>query len=116
MAGKGTSHHRIHGLTGIVMILTLPLAVYGLWAAVPNGVDGFKNWITAPLGAWPLLVFLTAALWYCKLEFDEVIMDYASGGLRSFALMANRVAALIAWGVAVYVIISPIFISPALGA
>ncbi len=108
MAGKGTTHHRVRSWAGLVMVLSMPLAVYGLWAAVPNGATGFENWMKAPLGAWPLLVFLTAAFWYCKLEFDEVIMDYASGGLRSFALMANRLAAFIVWAIAVYVIISAV--------
>ena len=116
MAGKGTTHHRIHFWTGLVMILSLPFVLCCLLCAIPDGAAGFKSWIGSTFGAVSLFIFMSAALWYCKLEFDEVIMDYASGGLRSFALMANRVAALIAWGIAVYVIISPIFISPALGA
>lgn len=105
MAGKGTTHHRIHGVTGLIMILSLPFALWGLCCAIPNGAQGFIDWMSSPLGAISLLVFLTSAFWYCKLEFDEVIMDYASGGLRSFGLMANRLVALIVWVIAVFVIV-----------
>ena len=105
MSAKGTSHHRIHGLTGLVMILSLPFALWGLCMAIPGGASGFVGWISAPVGAIPLLVFLSAIFWYCKLEFDEVIMDYFDGGLRSFGLMANRIVALVVWLIAVFVIV-----------
>ena len=104
-AGKGTGHHRVHGVTGAIMILTLPLALYGLVSAIPDGADGFASWISSPFGAISLLVFLSAAIWYCKLEFDEVVLDYADGGLRAFGLTANRIVGFLAWAVAVYSII-----------
>lgn len=104
MAGKGTTHHRIHGWTGLVMILALPIALWGLCCAIPGGSAGFQDWISSPLCAMGLLVFLTSGLWYCKLEFDEVIMDYLSGGLRSFASWANRILAFVAFAVAAFVI------------
>lgn len=103
--GTGTGHHRLHSVTGTVMILTMPLAIYGLIKAAPLGAEGFKSWISAPFGAISMLVFLTAALWYCKLEFDEVVLDYTDGGLRKFGLMANRIVAGLAWVAAVYAIL-----------
>ena len=104
-AGKGTGHHRLHSVTGTIMILTLPLALYGLITAIPGGADGFASWIGSPFGAISLLVFLTAAIWYCKLEFDEVVLDYTDGGLRGFGLNANRVVGFAAWAMAVYSIV-----------
>jgi|GEM_PF-3606280 len=75
-SGNSTAHHRIHGITGFLTIITLPIVLYKLVGAVPNGAEGFTDWLSAPVGALSLLVFMSAALWYCKLEFDEVIMDY----------------------------------------
>ncbi len=104
-SGNGTGHHRLHSVTGTVMILTMPLALYGLIKAAPKGAEGFAAWIGSPFGAISLLVFLTAALWYCKLEFDEVVLDYTDGGMRKFGLTANRIVAALAWLGAVYAII-----------
>jgi len=105
-AGKGTFHHRLHSWTGAVTILSLPFFLYGFVCALKNRSEGMAEWLTNPFGAISALVFLTAALWYCKLEFDEVILDYTDGGLRSFGLLANRAAAFIAWAASVYVILN----------
>lgn len=104
MAGKGTTHHRIHFWTGLVMILSLPFILCCLMCAIPDGAAGFKSWVGSNFGAASLLIFMSAALWYCKLEFDEVIMDYFDGGLRKFALLANKVIEAVIWLIAVYAI------------
>ncbi len=105
-AGKGTLHHRLRSWTGILTILSLPFFVWGFVCALKARPNGVTEWLSGPLGAISALVFISAALWYCKLEFDEVIMDYTDGGLRSFGLLANRVIAFIGWAVSAYVIIS----------
>ena len=100
---RGTTHHKIHTLTGWGVILGLPFAVWGALSAIPGGADGLLAWLASPLGALGMIAFLTAALWYAKLEMDEVIMDYApsgpsgEGGMRRFGLLANRLTALILW-------------------
>ncbi len=106
MAGKGTTHHRIHGVTGLVTILSLPFVLCGLLCAIPGHAEGFTSWISAPFGAISLLIFLSGAVWYCKLEFDEVIMDYFDGGLRSFSLLANKLVGFLVWAASAYVIIT----------
>jgi hypothetical protein len=50
------------------------------------------------------MAFFTSALWYSKLEFDEVIMDYFGGKLRSASLITNRLLASIVWVIAAYTI------------
>jgi hypothetical protein len=50
------------------------------------------------------MAFFTSALWYSKLEFDEVIMDYFGGKLRSVSLITNRLLASIVWVIAAYTI------------
>lgn len=105
MAGKGTTHHKLHSYTGIGMIISLPFVLFGLSKALPDKVDGLTSWLSAPFGAVSLLVFLTAAIWYCKLEFDDVVMDYFGGGLRKFCLLANRIVGFVIWAVSVYAIL-----------
>ncbi len=103
--GSGTSHHRLRGITGWGLIVTLPFFLLGLTYGLSGGSTGFSDWLTSPVGAISTLIFLTTAIWYCKLEFDEVILDYTDGGLRSFGLLANRVIGFVAWAIAVFVII-----------
>jgi succinate dehydrogenase hydrophobic anchor subunit len=62
------------------------------------------------LGGLGLLAFFTAAMWYCKLEMDEVIMDYLSSGARSTSLLLNKLAAFLTWAIAAYVVIKLAFL------
>ncbi len=103
-AGKGTFHHRLRSWTGTLTILSLPFFVWGLVSALRARPAGVAEWLSSPLGAISAIIFMTAGLWYCKLEFDEVVMDYADGGLRSFGLLANRLVAFLGWAAAMYVI------------
>jgi len=103
-AGKGTFHHRLRSWTGTLTILSLPFFMYGFVCALKKQPDGVTEWLSGPFGAISTLIFMSAALWYCKLEFDEVVLDYTDGGLRQFSLMTNRLVAFVAWAAAVFVI------------
>ncbi|MGJ8563928.1 MAG: succinate dehydrogenase, hydrophobic membrane anchor protein [Alphaproteobacteria bacterium] len=104
MAGKGTGHHRLHSATGLVTIIALPFVLCGLLSAIPARAEGFAAWVGSPFGAVSLFVFLCAGLWYCKLELDDVIMDYLDGGARKFALLANKIIEAVIFLIAVYLI------------
>lgn len=93
MSGNGTSHYKLHGLVGWAMILTLPFVLCGAICAIPKGSQGFVQWLSDPLSALAFFIFFAATACYCKLEFDEVVMDYFDGGLRGFSLLANRIVA-----------------------
>ncbi len=108
--GNGTLHHRLKGAAGLVMILTLPLTVILFLGSGVHGLTGMLAWIDSHIGIANTLIFFTAALWYCKLEFDEVVMDYFDGGVRSFGLTANKIIAFLAWAAAVYAIIKLVFL------
>lgn len=101
---KASSHHKLHGLTGWGLIIGLPFAICSAVKAVSGGPEGFTAWLSNPMGGLGFLAFFTAAIWYCKLEFDEVVMDYFDGGIRSFGLLANRIVAFIVWLLAAYVV------------
>ncbi len=109
MASHATQHHKLHGLVGWGMIIGLPFAICCAVCAIMDGsadapAAGFIGWLSSPVGGLGFAAFFTAAIWYCKLEFDEVIMDYFDGGLKSFSLFANRFAAFIVWLVMAYAI------------
>lgn len=110
MAGKGTTHHKVHGLTGWGLIIGLPFALCSAIKAIGGGADGFTAWLSNPVGGLGLLAFVTAAVWYVKLEFDEVVMDYFDGGTRSFGLLANRLVALVTWIMVAYAVIKLAFL------
>ena len=107
---KGSSHHKAHGLTGFGLIIGLPFAICSVVKAVGAGSQGFTAWLSNPIGGIGFLAFFTAAIWYCKLEFDEVIMDYFDGGLRSFGLLANRIVPFIVWLLAAYAVLKLAFL------
>lgn len=109
-SGNGTGHHRLKGMTGLVMIITLLPVLFWAMSAVAGGSAGFTSWLSAPVPAIVFLVFFTVAIWYCKLEFDEVIMDYFDGGLRSFSLLASKIVAFLAWAAAVFAVIKLAFL------
>lgn len=96
-AAHGTKHFKMHGLAGWGVIIGLPFAICCAICAIRGGADGVSAWLSSPMGAIGMILFLSAAILYAKLEMDEVIMDYFSGGLRSFGLWKNRIVALILW-------------------
>lgn len=108
--GKGTSHHKLHGLVGWGLIIGLPFALCSAIAAINGGSQGFVNWLSNPIGGLGFLAFVTAAVWYVKLEMDEVVMDYFSGGLRSFGLLKNKIVAFIIWAMMVYAVVKLAFL------
>jgi succinate dehydrogenase hydrophobic anchor subunit len=93
----GTKHFKRHSLAGWGVIIGLPFAIWSALKAIQSGPDGVMAWLSSPMGALGMLAFLTAAILYAKLEMDEVIMDYFSGGLRRFGLLKNTSVALILW-------------------
>ena len=108
--GTGTSHHKLHGYVGWGLIIGLPFALCSVIKATGSKSDGFVNWLSSPIGGIGFLAFFTAAIWYCKLEFDEVVMDYFDGGTRAFGLLASKAAALITWLITAFAVIKMAFL------
>ncbi|MGB3456994.1 MAG: hypothetical protein WBA35_11600 [Litorimonas sp.] len=108
-AAHGTTHFKMHSLAGWGVIIGLPFAVLAAMLAIPSGPSGIAEWLSSPLGAVGMIAFLSAAILYAKLEMDEVIMDYFSGGLRRFGLWKNRAVAIILWLASVAWLVSAAF-------
>ena len=104
------AHAKIHTLTGWGVIIGLPFAILSVAKAVGTGADGLTAWLSTPHGALGFLAFFTAAVWYCKLEMDEVVMDYFGGGLRRFGLLKNKVIAFILWAAVAFAVIKLAFL------
>ncbi|MEP6344034.1 MAG: hypothetical protein ABJ275_12040 [Maricaulaceae bacterium] len=110
MASHGTKHHKLHGYVGWGLIIGLPFAVFSAVRAIGNQSQGFTDWLSTPVAGLGFLAFFTAAIWYCKLEFDEVVMDYFDGGLKSFALLANKAVGFLIWAATVYAVVKMAFL------
>ena len=108
--GHGTKHFKIHTWTGWGLIIGLPCAIISVLVAVGGGAQGIVDWLSTPIGAVGFLAFFTAAIWYCKLEMDEVIMDYFGGKLRSFGLLKNKLVAFILWAAVAFAVIKLAFL------
>ena len=106
----GTTHAKIHTLTGWGVIIGLPFTIWSALSAIPAGAPGVLDWLSTPVGALGFLAFFTAAIWYCKLEMDEVIMDYFGGKLRSFGLLKNKFVAFILWAAVAFAVIKLAFL------
>ncbi len=109
-ASNSAAHATIHTWTGWGVIIGLPFAIYSVAKAVPTGGQGIIDWLSTPHGALGFLAFFTAAIWYCKLEMDEVIMDYFGGKLRSFGLLKNKAVAFILWAAVAFAVIKLAFL------
>jgi len=109
-AHHGTTHAKIHTFTGWGVIIGLPFAIISVMLAAGDGGPGIVAWLSAPHGALGFLAFFTAAVWYCKLEMDEVIMDYFGGKLRSFGLLKNKLVAVILWAAVAFAVIKLAFL------
>lgn len=108
--GTGTTHHKLHGYVGWGLIIGLPFALISTIKAVSGGTDGLTQWLSSPVGAMGFLAFFTAAIWYCKLEFDEVVMDYFDGGTRAFGLLASKAVAFIIWLITAFALVNMAFL------
>lgn len=104
------AHQKVHTLTGWGVIIGLPCAIISVLIAAPHGAQGIIDWLSTPIGAVGFLAFFTAAVWYCKLEMDEVIMDYFGGKLRSFGLLKNKFIAFILWAAVAFAVIKLAFL------
>jgi succinate dehydrogenase hydrophobic anchor subunit len=109
-SGHSVAHQKIHTLTGWGVLFGFLGAVVSVLVAAPSGPQGIIDWLSTPIGAVGFLAFFTAAVWYCKLEMDEVIVDYFGGKMRAFGLLKNKFVAVILWAAVAFAVIKLAFL------
>ena len=109
-SNHSVAHQKIHTWTGWGVIIGLPFTIFSVMMAVPGRAQGIIDWLSTPHGALGFLAFFTAAIWYCKLEMDEVIMDYFGGKMRSFGLLKNKLVAFVLWAAVAFAVIKLAFL------
>ena len=105
-AGSGAHDFITHRVSAIILALVFPFFLYGLMKALPGGYDGLVGWVSSPMGAFTMLVFITAGLYHGRIGINEVIVDYIpKHGTRSLLLLVNTLAAFGFWLVGVLAIL-----------
>ena len=88
-AKEGTEHFWLQRLTGIALI---PLVVWIALAVarLPSmSQTDIQLWLSSPLSAVLMILFLIASFWHAKLGLQVVIEDYVSDhGVRTVAIIA----------------------------
>lgn len=94
-AGKGTGHFRLQRVTALANI---PLTVFFLSAVVAHaGADypAVVRFLSHPVVALVMLLFVLSAVWHMRLGLQVVIEDYIHGhAARTLALVLNGFFAL----------------------
>lgn len=97
-AREGVHEFISHRVSAIVLALVFPLFIYGLMKALPHGYEGLMAWIGSPIGAFTLLVFITAGLYHGRIGINEVILDYVpSHDARTFFVLINSLLSFGFW-------------------
>ncbi len=97
-AREGVHEFITHRVSAIILALVFPVFLYGLMKALPGGYDGLALWVSSPIGAFALLIFITAGLYHGRIGINEVVLDYIhSHGLRTVLLLLNTLVAFGFW-------------------
>ncbi|HHL43687.1 MAG TPA: succinate dehydrogenase, hydrophobic membrane anchor protein [Hellea balneolensis] len=105
-ARSGVHEFITHRVSAIIIALVLPFILYGMIKALPHGYEGLMAWVHSPLGAFTLLIFITAGLYHGRLGVNEVIADYVpSLGARSFWLLVVALLSFSFWLIGVLAIL-----------
>lgn len=109
--GKGAAKTGVHEfialrLSAIAIALSLPFFLYGLIHALPHGYDGIMAWVGSPIGAFTLLIFVTAGLYHGRAGINEIIADYVPAtGARTFWLLFVSLVTLSFWLIGILAIL-----------
>jgi len=94
VAHKGTSTFIIQRASAALLI---PLAIWFLVGVVSHlGADqaSARAWLSAPLNAGLLALFVSVGAWHMRIGMEEIIADYIHGGLKGVLSIINWLAAL----------------------
>ena len=93
-AKEGVNHWWWQRLTAILLVPLSLWFVGSLWSIVAGGADrdAFADWLSGPVAAVLMLLFLGATFYHLKLGLQVVIEDYVHGKLQMGAADPQHVA------------------------
>lgn len=106
-AGDGTGHWWRQRLTALALVPLSLWFVGSLWAIVAGGArrDAFVDWLSGPVAAILMLLFLGATFYHLKLGLQTVIEDYARGWPKWTMLVLNALLCLLLGLASVYSVV-----------
>ena len=90
-AKEGVSHWWWQRLTAILLVPLSLWFVGSLWSLIAAGADrdDFVDWLSGPVAAILMLLFLGATFYHLKLGLQVVIEDYVHGKCKWVLLILN---------------------------
>ncbi len=109
-AKKGIVSYIVLRVSSIGLIILTPIIVWCLLYYAGEGQMGLTYWLSRPLGAGLMILFLTANFYHMKLGLDEVIHDYLHKAITKYAcLILNLFICIWFWLIGVLSVLIIIF-------
>ena len=96
-AKEGVNHWWWQRLTAILLVPLSLWFVGSLWSLIVAGADrdDFVDWLSGPVAAVLMLLFLGATFYHLKLGLQVVIEDYVHGKCKWVLLILNTLLCLV---------------------
>ena len=106
-AKEGVNHWWWQRLTAILLVPLSLWFVGSLWSLIAAGADrdDFVDWLSGPVAAVLMLLFLGATFYHLKLGLQVVIEDYVHGKCKWPLLILNTLLCLVLCLAALYSVI-----------
>ena len=106
-AGEGTGHWWRQRLTALALVPLSLWFVGSLWSIVAGGARraAFVDWLSGPVAAILMLLFLGMTFCHLKLGLQTVIEDYARGWPKWTMLTLNALLCLLLGLASVYSVV-----------
>ena len=106
-AKEGANHWWWQRLTAILLVPLSLWFVGSLWSIVVGGADrdALVDWLSGPVAAVLMLLFLGATFYHLKLGLQVVIEDYVRGPSKWVLLILNTLLCLLLALAALYSVI-----------
>ncbi len=106
-AKEGVGHWWWQRLTALLLVPLSLWFVGSLWWIVVSGADyaSFVDWLSGPVAAILMLLFLGATFYHLKLGLQVVIEDYARGWCKWTMLILTSLGCLLLGLASVYSVI-----------
>ena len=106
-AKEGVNHWWWQRLTAILLVPLSLWFVGSIWSLVAGGADrdALVDWLSGPVAAVLMLLFLGATFYHLKLGLQVVIEDYVHGKCKWVLLILNTLLCLLLGLAALYSVI-----------